>query len=353
MKVFIWTTFVDKLYRNEGNPGGLAIQMSYWAQIFAQKGWKVYSLSEKKQKEYNNVSFLKFPNIRYIGILIEFIMSFYYIVVKSPQVIIARGASRNTFYLSLWTRLVNAKLVFFGASNSDFIIGEELINAERDKRLYRKGIKRINYVVAQNEQQKKLVLKNYGDKECIIIPNIWPTNNNDTNDKDIDFLWVSNFRELKHPDWFIKLAKDNPLYKFTMVGGRYDKGLYEACEKEATNIPNLKFLGSKPFNEVNEIFTHARCFVCTSTMEGFPNTFLQAWSNNIPVLSTFAPSDIIQKHNLGTLVTEYEEMNENIPQIIDSKNYNEKQKAIKKYFADAHSPENMYDKLMQMLDIRQ
>lgn len=351
MKVFIWTTFVDKLYRNDGNPGGLAIQMSYWAQVFAQKGWKVYSLSEKEQKEYNNIFFLKYPNLRYVGIFIEFLLSLYYIVVKKPKVIIARGASRNTFYLSLWARLVNARLVFFGASNSDFIVGEELIHAERDRKLYRKGIKRIDYIVAQNEQQKQLALENYGEKKCIIIPNIWPANNNGTSDKDIDFLWVSNFRELKRPDWFIKLAKDNPQYRFTMVGGNADKVLFEACEKEAAEIPNLEFLGGRPFDEVNEIFTHARCFVCTSTMEGFPNTFLQAWSNNIPVLSTFAPSDLIQRHNLGIIVTKYDEMNENIPQIMDSKNYNEKQKAIKEYFANAHSPEKMYDKLIQMLDI--
>lgn len=351
MKVFIWTKFVDKLYRNEGNPGGLAIQMSYWAQIFAQKGWKVYSLSEKEHKVYNNISFLKYPNVRYIGIFIEYLLSLYYILTQRPKVIITRGASRNTFNLSLWARLINAKLIFFGASNSDFIVGEELINAERDKKLYRKGIKKMKYIVAQNEEQKKLVLENYGEKKCIIIPNIWPANNNNTNDKDIDFLWVSNFRELKRPDWFIRLAKENPQYKFTMVGGNANKILFEACKKEAEKIPNLEFLGGKPFNEVNEIFTHARCFICTSTMEGFPNTFLQAWSNDIPVLSTFAPSDLIQKHNLGKLVTEYEEMNVNIPKILDGKNYNEKQKSIKEYFANAHSPEKMYEKLMQMLDI--
>lgn len=351
MKVFIWTTFVDKLYRNDGNPGGLAIQMSYWAQIFAQKGWKVYSLSEREQRVYNNISFLKYPNIRYIGIFIEFLLSFYYVLVKRPRVIIARGASRNTYYLSLWARLVKAKLVFFGASNSDFIIGEELIHAERDKILYRKGLKRIDYIVAQNEEQKNLALSNYGVKTCIIIPNIWPASRNYKSDKDIDFLWVSNFRELKRPDWFIRLAKENSQYKFTMVGSRYDKGLYETCEKEAEKIPNLNFLGGKPFCEVNEIFTHARCFICTSTMEGFPNTFLQAWSNNIPVLSTFTPSNLIEEYNLGIWVTEYEEINKSLSQILDSEQYKEKQIAIDKYFSNAHSPERMYNKLIQMLDI--
>ena len=351
MKVFIWTTFVDSLYRKEGNIGGLAIQMKNWAEIFAQKGWEVYSLSTKEKREYNNISFLHFPNVRFIGILIEWLLTMFYILTKKPDVIITRGAARSTLPLALFSKITKAKLVFFGASDSDFIIGEELINTKNNKALYRKGLKKIKYVVAQNEKQQSLLKKNYGEKTSIIIPNIWPAGVVAEQEKDIDFLWVSNLRDLKRPEWFVKLAQENPQYRFAMIGGSADRELYNRCEQTANEIPNLAFLGKKSLDETNEYFKQARCFVCTSTMEGFPNTFLQAWSNNIPVLTTFSPSELVEKHSLGVVVTEYDEMKEELCNILEEASYKAKQEAIKNYFEASHSPASMYNKLMQMLGI--
>lgn len=352
MKVFIWTSFVDLLYRKEGNIGGLAIQMKNWAEVFAQKGWKVFSLSLKEKREYNNISFLRHYNVRFIGIFVEWFMAMYYTLTKRPDVIIMRAASRSTLPLAIFAKMVKAKLVFFGASDSDFIIGEELVNSKNDKIQHRKGLNRIKYVVAQNEKQKSLLEKNYGKKECIIIPNIWWADAVAEQEKDIDFLWVSNFRGLKRPEWFIKLAQEHPEYKFTMIGGPYEKDLYVNCEQAAKEIPNLDFLGKKSLDETNEYFKRARCFICTSTMEGFPNTFLQAWSSNIPVLTTFSPSELVEKHSLGTVVSEYDEMKEELKKILEETSYKAKQEAIKNYFEKSHSPLSMYDKLMKMLNIK-
>lgn len=348
-KVIFWTAAIDNLYRNVGNIGGIAIQMSYWAKEFASNGWKVYSLSQSSKREVNGITFLKLPNARYIGIFIELFLSFYYILTIKPDVIIVRGASRNLAYLSLWCKLTNTKIVLFGASNSDFIPGEEILPTDRDKKLYRFGLKRINYVVAQNNEQKKLLQNNFGNKKCIIIPNIWPSNSNNLQEKDIDFLWVSNFRALKRPEWFIKLAKENTQYSFTIIGAASEKALYDKCKEEAKGISNLSFLGGKSFEEVNHYFSRARCFVCTSTMEGFPNTFLQAWSNCVPVLTTFTPSGLIEKHNLGIVVESYGEMNKELKTILKEDNYKQKRQAIDLYFNEAHSPAKMYDKLMQLL----
>lgn len=351
MKVFIWTKFVDSLYRKEGYIGGIAIQMNNWAEIFAQKGWDVFSLSTKEKREYNKITFLRYPSVRFIGIFIEWFLSMYYILTKRPDIIITRGASRNTLPLALFSKVTKSKLVFFGASDSDFIIGEELINSDKNKVLYRNGLKKIKYVVAQNEKQQSLLKDNYGEKNCIIIPNIWPTGVVTKQKKDIDFLWVSNFRDLKRPEWFIKLAQENPQYKFAMIGGSTDRVLYNKCEQAAKEIPNLAFLGKKSLDETNEYFKQARCFICTSTMEGFPNTFLQAWSNNIPVLTTFSPSKLVEKHSLGVVVTKYDEMKEELSKILEETSYKAKQEAIKNYFESSHSPASMYNKLIQMLSL--
>lgn len=348
-KVIFWTTAIDNLYRGVGNIGGIAIQMGYWSKEFLSNSWKVYSLSQNSKKKVNNITFLKLPDIRFIGIFIEMFLSLYYILAIRPNVIVVRGASRNISYLSLWCKLTGTKLVLFGASNSDFIPGEEILPSNRDKKLYGSGLKRINYIVAQNNEQKELLLSNYGNKKCIVIPNIWPSNCNNRKEKDIDFLWVSNFRGLKRPEWFIKLAKENPQYSFTMIGAANEKILYDKCQEEAKCVPNLSFLGGKSFDEVNLYFARTRCFVCTSTMEGFPNTFLQAWSNNIPVLSTFTPSGLVEKHNLGIIVKDYDDMNNQLNTILEDDYYNKARKSIQEYFTEAHNPKLMYDKLMQMI----
>ena len=53
MKVIVWTPFVYNLYREIGIIGGIAIQMSFWAQTFLQKGWDVYSISNVENTEIN------------------------------------------------------------------------------------------------------------------------------------------------------------------------------------------------------------------------------------------------------------------------------------------------------------
>jgi glycosyltransferase involved in cell wall biosynthesis len=51
-------------------------------------------------------------------------------------------------------------------------------------------------------------------------------------------------------------------------------------------------------------------------MEGFPNTFLQAWARGVPVVSFFDPDSLTRRLNLGRAVGTTEEMSQAIEELI-------------------------------------
>ncbi len=127
--------------------------------------------------------------------------------------------------------------------------------------------------------------------------------------RDIDVLWLANLRSVKRPEWVIALAKMLPQVNFVMAGGPYTSQyeLFETTKNEAAQLPNLQFLGSIPHRETGELFSRAKLFLNTSELEGFPNTYLQAWANGTPVVATFDPDELIQKKNLGTACSAQDE----------------------------------------------
>ena len=332
MKVIVWTSSVYNLYREIGIVGGIAIQMSFWAKTFLEKGWQVYSISNYEKTNIDGIQFLKIPHLPIVGYFVDLLYSFFYIATIRPDVILFRGASRSLAHLSLFAKLFGVKLIFFGASDTDFKKEQELIGRKHDRVLYRFGLRNTKYFVAQNQVQYDLLFNAYNKENILTIPNIWLQQEQGNRERDI-ILWVSNFRQLKRPQWFIQLAKDFPQYKFVMVGAALDKQLFDECKSEADKLSNLDFMGGQSFANVNDIFTRAKYFVCTSEIEGFPNTFLQSWSNSIPIITTFDPSSLVANKNLGLVVNSYEELKNAITKIEKDKTlYKEMQNNIENYF---------------------
>ena len=100
-------------------------------------------------------------------------------------------------------------------------------------------------------------------------------------------MLVATFKREKRPELFLQLAEQNPAIRFRMVGGpsRYGRSFHDQIKHEAEKLDNLEFIGFVPYAEVNHHFNGARVFVNTSDYEGFPNTFLQSWSRQLPTVS--------------------------------------------------------------------
>jgi glycosyltransferase involved in cell wall biosynthesis len=70
--------------------------------------------------------------------------------------------------------------------------------------------------------------------------------------------------------------------------------------REAARVPNLELLGQLPRAKVLDQISRATAVVSTSSAEGMPNVFLEAWSRGVPVISLeYDPDGLIESRGLG------------------------------------------------------
>ena len=211
----------------------------------------------------------------------------------------------------LFARLHGAKVIFRIASNSECDPAALLIRYWRDKRLYRYGLRRADLVLAQTPGQQQALLKNFR-RESRVVASMTDTNGRRPGfeERDISVLWVGNIRALKRPELLLEAARKLPALRFHIIGGPMpgSENLYEQVRAAALQLPNVHFHGPIPYQEVGTFYERARVFVGTSEIEGFPNTYLQAWGRGTPVVAFLDPEHLIARNGMGRAVTSVAQM---------------------------------------------
>jgi glycosyltransferase involved in cell wall biosynthesis len=97
--------------------------------------------------------------------------------------------------------------------------------------------------------------------------------------------------------------------RFEVVGGpaRGQLAYYEAKRADAARCPNLAWRGPLPHADIDGVLAGALALVHTGvtlsgapTQEGFPNIYLEAWRNGLPVLTLhYDPDGVIARAGLG------------------------------------------------------
>jgi glycosyltransferase involved in cell wall biosynthesis len=234
-----------------------------------------------------------------------------------------RRADADVYYLScasfrvglaaMFARRYGRKLVFRIASDMDCEPDKLLIeyNYRRDRYLYEFGLRRASAILAQSKRQQEAMKRNYGcvsniaamllDQPREILP---------FEARTLPVLWVSNIRQLKRPDLMLDFAAGCPEIAAHMVGGQIadSMSLFDQIRERAGGIRNVTFHGQIPYHDVNEYFAKSRVFMNTSDIEGFPNSYLQAWARGTPVVAFFDPDGLIDREGLGFAVRNIEEM---------------------------------------------
>lgn len=209
-----------------------------------------------------------------------------------------------TGQVGLWCRLSGRRFVFSAASHADCDAALPCLPTRRERILYRLGLRLAAAVVVQTETQRRMMKANFRrDAEVIPMPCPEPDAHRVLDPKagppSRRALWVGRICDLKRPELFLEAARQAPDLQFDLVGPLDGVEFGERIIAQARSIPNLTYHGPVVPAGMPEAYQRAGCLVCTSHLEGFPNTFLEAWSQGLPVVSTWDPDDVIRRRGLG------------------------------------------------------
>jgi glycosyltransferase involved in cell wall biosynthesis len=266
-----------------------------------------------------------------------------------------RNADADIYYCrsaSVWLWLVTAfcrrrgrRSVYAGASDKDFVpdIGGQMRYA-RDRWLYRRGLAAVDRIVAQNETQRASCRAVHG-REAVVIPSCYqPPENKDFAKTADRVLWVGMLHENKRPELFLELAARLPRRRFVMIGGPREgsRAFFERIRARAGALPNLELTGFLPLAQVEPWFDRARVLVNTSTYEGMPNTFLQAWARGVPTVATVDVDAPVNK-----VVSNVEELAAGVEKAFSDASLGAR---CREYFERQHSPAGVLEHYARLFD---
>jgi glycosyltransferase involved in cell wall biosynthesis len=232
-------------------------------------------------------------------------------------------AGAYTGITAWFCRATDRRFIFRVASDSDCEKEHGRIQFWRDRKLYSYGLRRADVVASQTDYQAQMLRENHGVESQVVNMMVEPPQGANPGggqrEKDIDVLWVSNLRSLKRPELALELARQLPHVKFSLAGGPMPGGetYYEDVRAAAARLPNVTMLGPVRYAATGALFDRAKIFLNTSSIEGFPNTFLQAWIRGVPVVSFFDPDALVQRLQLGHIANSLDEMREAIRVLLE------------------------------------
>lgn len=213
-------------------------------------------------------------------------------------------------------------------------------------------IKKAHIVIAQSEFQKRM-LRDRFNVQSVVIKNGLSLPKINYRKKNLPIvLWVGSITNAKSPWLLVELAECLPDAQFEMIGGKTEKEsqLYDEIAMAARNLPNLAFHGFVPYNCINEYFEKASIFVNTSSIEGFPNTFIQAWANNIPVVTlNVDPDRILQNKQLGMHSGTFNQLVTNVTALLHDEKLREKMgRNARRHVEEEHDIKKTVDNYIQI-----
>jgi glycosyltransferase involved in cell wall biosynthesis len=234
------------------------------------------------------------------------------------------GAQHVTGQVAIWCRYHGRKFIFSAASDKDCGPWIATCRTLRESLLYRHGLHHADQIIVQTSSQAEMLRVATGlSARALPMPGEDFAAGNELRRAHPDdpplLLLVGRISPEKNVEMFIELARVLHDMRFLIVGpGDRPQAYVRSMTELANDVPNLEFFGPADRQQLCQLYCSATALCCTSHYEGFPNTFIEAWSLGLPVISTVDPDRVIATHGLGAHVSCVDEMQLQIRQLVSS-----------------------------------
>jgi glycosyltransferase involved in cell wall biosynthesis len=338
---------------NSGHIGGVERQTTLMARWFAGRGYRVsvvtWDEGQEGGTEIDGVQVFKMCSQS------DGIRGLRFLWPRWTSLVAAmRRANADVYYqncgecitgeVALWCRKHDRTFIYSVASDPDCDVRLPEMHRLRDRLLYRYGLTHADKVIVQTHRQQAM-LRTGCRLDATVIPMPCPgpsaeeyADSERTRHGAGRVLWMGRVCHVKRPDRLLDLAELCPELSFDLVGpqdgSEYCRGV---CERART-ITNVAVHGAAPWGRVGEFYRRAGVLCCTSDFEGFPNTFLEAWSHGLPVVSMFDPDDLIAGKGLGKVGEDVPELASGIREMLGSaERWREASRAARQYYLENHA----------------
>lgn len=224
------------------------------------------------------------------------------------NIYIQRTSGVETGQTAMWARHHGRRFVYSIANDpecDDRLGGKR---TWRERAFYKYGLMRADRVVAQTNTQQAMLRENFGIdarviRSCAPDPGDPFANGNREEAFAVRrILWIGRFSRQKRIDRLPAIAKACPDVQFDVIGaGSNPSGDVAAAIEELQRRPNVTLHGFVPYAELPPFYERAALLLCTSDWEGYPNTFMEAWSRGVPVVTTVDPDGVVAQNMTGTV----------------------------------------------------
>ena len=251
-----------------------------------------------------------------------------------------------TGQVAIWCRRNGRKFVYSVASDPDCDPSLPKMHSSRERVLYRYGLKHADNVIVQTRRQQGILQEGFG-RDSVVIPMPCPGPSEDNYQSgpalptdSHRILWIGRICEGKCPDRLLEIAAQCPDLIFDLVGPVGGSAYSRSVVERAGSIPNLTVHGPVPRDRVSPFYKNATVMCCTSDFEGFPNTFLEAWSHGLPIVSTFDPDNLIASHGLGVLAEDVPGLAKGIRELVGwPERWRQASRNARQYYLQNHTAE--------------
>jgi glycosyltransferase involved in cell wall biosynthesis len=256
-------------------------------------------------------------------------------------------AEAITGQVALWCRRHGKPFVYSVASDPECDPALPMLGHARERVLFRHGLRHADRILLQTHQQQASLFRGFGLTGTVLpMPCEGPSEQEYVPPDPFDgtrprIVWVGRLSAEKRLEWLIDIAAQLPEVAFDVAGASADGDeTARAIAARAGAMPNVTLLGKVPRSQMAGVYRAASALLCTSLYEGFPNTFLEAWSHGVPVVSTIDPDGLIAARGLGRVAGQQDAIVASLRELLSSPaQWRESSRRARHYFRERHTPE--------------